>query len=324
MRALVTGITGFAGSHLADYLLSQGVEVWGTIRWRSLSANLAHLTGKLHLVECDLRDSTSVGSLLEQVRPDRIFHLAAQTFVPTSFHAPAETFIANTVSQINLLEAVLRVCPEARTLVSGSSEEYGRVLPEELPVKETNPLRPLSPYAVSKAAQDLLAYQYHQSHGLYIVRTRAFNHEGPRRAEVFALSSFAKQIAEMESGLREPVLLVGNLDSKRDFLDVRDVVRGYWLALELGEPGEVFNIASGHMWRIGDALDHLLALSKVRVEVRQDPARLRPSDVLLMLGDATNFRARTGWTPEIPFEQTLRDLLDDWRAHIGSQAKTSG
>ena len=322
MRVLITGITGFAGSHLADYALSQGAEVWGSIRWRSRTDNLTTLLDRVHLVECDLRDGASVAALVETAVPERIFHLAAQTFVMTSLHAPAETFTTNVVSQIHLLEAARRLSSEARVLIVGSSEEYGRVLPNELPVRETNPLRPLSPYAVSKVAQDLLGYQYHQSYGVHIVRTRAFNHEGPRRAEAFALSSFAKQLAEMESGLREPVLSVGNLEAQRDFLDVRDVVRAYWLALEHGEPGEVYNIASGHMWRIGDALDHLLALSKVRVEVRQDPERLRPSDVLLMLGDATSFRKRTGWAPQIPFEQTLRDLLDDCRAHIGSQART--
>ncbi len=313
MRILITGITGFAGSHLAEHALEQRSEVWGSVRRERHTDNVTALLDRVHLVECDLRDSASVAALVEQAAPERIFHLAAQTFVPTSFGDPAETFIANVVPQIKLLEAARKLCPDARILVVGSSEEYGRVLPEELPVKESNPLRPLSPYAVSKAAQDLLAYQYHQSHGLHIVRTRAFNHEGPRRTEVFALSSFAKQIAEMEAGIRDPVLWVGNLDSKRDFLDVRDVVRAYWLALEHGEPGEVYNIASGHMWRIGDALDLLLSLSKVRVEVRQDPARLRPADTPFMLGDATKFRDLTGWTPKIPFEQTLQDLLDYWR-----------
>ncbi len=316
MRALVTGITGFVGSHLAEYLLSQGVEVWGSYRPQSRTIYVDHIVSQLHLVECDLRNAASVTKMVERGKPERIFHLAAQTFVPASFDHPAESFTTNVVSQINLLEAVLRVCPDARTLVSGSSEEYGRVLPEELPVKETNPLRPLSPYAVSKVAQDLLGYQYHQSHGLHIVRTRAFNHEGPRRAEAFALSSFAKQIAEIELRGHEPTIMVGNLDAKRDFLDVRDVVRAYGLLLELGVPGEVYNVASGRMWRIGDALDHLLTLSKVRVEVRQDPARLRPSDVQLLQGDAHKLHEATSWSPSIPFEDTLHSLLDYWRQEI--------
>jgi GDP-4-dehydro-6-deoxy-D-mannose reductase len=252
MRILITGITGFAGSHLAEYALRQGAEVWGTVRATSASYRIAHLGERVHLVECDLMEREAVERAVAEVMPEWVFHLAAQTFVPASLEDPLGTFATNVFSQVHLLEAVRRWCPGARVHIAGSSEEYGQVLPEELPVRETNPLRPLSPYAVSKVAQDLLGYQYHKTHGLNVVRTRAFNHEGPRHAATFALSNFALQIAEIEAGLREPTLRVGNLEAHRDYLDVRDVVRAYWLALDRGEPGEVYNVASGRAWRIGD------------------------------------------------------------------------
>jgi GDP-4-dehydro-6-deoxy-D-mannose reductase len=203
--------------------------------------------------------------------------------------------------------------------IAGSSEEYGLVLPDEVPIKETNPLRPLSPYAVSKVAQDLLAYQYHQSYGLKTVRTRGFNHTGPRRGDVFVTSNFAKQIASIEAGLQEPVIRVGNLESVRDFTDVRDTVRAYWLAVEKGRPGEVYNIASGREITIRQLLDNLVALSRTQVEVEVDPERLRPSDVEVLIGDASKFHADTGWEPTIPLEQTLEDLLDFWRERVGKR-----
>ena len=319
MRVLITGITGFAGSHLAEYALHQGAEVWGTVRATSQLDRVAHLGERVHLVQCDLMEWEAVARVVKEVAPEWVFHLAAQTYVPASLEDPKGTLATNVFAQVHVLEAVRRWRPDARVHIAGSSEEYGHVLPEELPVRETNPLRPLSPYAVSKVTQDLLGYQYHRTHGLNVVRTRAFNHEGPRHAATFALSSFARQIAEIEAGRREPVLLVGNLEARRDYLDVRDVVRAYWLALERGDPGEVYNVASGRMWRIGDALEHLLGLSRVRVEVRQDPARLRPVDVPYMQGDASKLRERTGWEPAIAFEETLRDLLEYWREQVRGQ-----
>ncbi len=317
MRVLITGITGFAGSHLAELLLAEeGVEVFGTVRWRSRLENVAHLLDRVRLVECDLRDRTSVDEALAAIRPDRIFHLAAQSFVPTSWNAPQETMVTNVIGQINLLEAARQACPRARILVAGSSEEYGLVHPEEVPISETNPLRPLSPYGVSKVAQDLLGYQYARSYGLHIVRTRAFNHTGPRRGHVFLTSNLARQVAEMEAGLREPVLEVGNLEARRDFTDVRDVVRAYRLVLELGAAGEVYNIASGTSWSVAEVIEILRGLSRVPFAVRQDPARLRPSDVPLLVGDASRLRAVTGWEPSVPFERTLSDLLDWWRGRV--------
>lgn len=317
MKVLITGITGFVGSHLAEYCLQKGdVEVFGIMRWRSRTENIDEAKDKLNLLECDLRDASSTRKAIATVQPDYIFHLAAQSFVPTSWHAPAETLMTNILGEVNLFEAIRELKLNPRIQIAGSSEEYGLVHPEEIPVNETNPLRPLSPYAVSKVAQDLLGYQYYKSYGMDIVRTRAFNHEGPRRGEVFVTSNFAKQIAEIEKGLKKPVIEVGNLEAKRDFSDVRDVVRAYWLALEKGEPGEVYNIASGKTYTIQELLDFLLGLSTLNVEIRQDPSRMRPSDVELLLGDASKFKVATGWKPEIPFEKTLEDLLNYWRERI--------
>lgn len=342
MKVLITGITGFAGSHLAEYGLTlDGVEVYGTCRWRSRLDNLQDLArqdklhnlveerietpqalaslarpGAVNLLQCELADAYSVRSLIATVQPERIFHLAAQSFVLTSWNAPVETFQANVIGQINLLEAIRSLGNNPRVHIAGSSEEYGLVHPHEVPMKESNPLRPLSPYAVSKVAQELLAWQYFRSYNLHTVVTRGFNHSGPRRGQVFSTSSFAKQIAEIEKGLRPPIIYVGDLESQRDWTDVRDMVRGYWLALEKGLPGEVYNIGSGVTRRIGDMLHILLALSKNDIQIRQDPARLRPSDVKILWADITKFHQQTGWQPAIPFEQTMRDLLDYWRARV--------
>ncbi len=317
MRVLITGITGFAGSHLADYCLSRGgLEVHGTHRWRSPSQNIEHLTGKVTIHECDLRDASSVVKLIDQVRPERVFHLAAQSFVQASWHQPAETLTTNILGQLNLFEAVRRVGIYPRIQIACSSEEYGLVESDELPIRETTPLRPASPYAVSKVAQDMLAYQYHRSYQLLVVRTRAFNHSGPRRGEVFAESNFAKQIAMAEVGLQEPVVSVGNLTAVRDYTDVRDIVQGYWLALERGEPGEAYNICTGQGHSIQEVLDPLLGFSTVKMAIRQDPARLRPSDVPVLLGDGSRFARQTGWQPQIPFTQMLSDLLNDWRVRV--------
>ena len=314
-RVLVTGVTGFAGSHLVDYMLTRSdCQIFGIQRWRSRTENIEHFADRITLLECDLRDATSTYDTVARVRPDWIFHLAAQSFVPTSWIAPTESLTTNVLAQVNLFEAVRRLSLKCRIQLACSSEEYGMVYPNEVPIKETNPLRPLSPYAVSKVAQDMLGYQYWMSWKVDSVRTRGFNHEGPRRGPVFVASDFAKQIADIERGRRAPQLSVGNLDSIRDFTDVRDMVKAYWLALEKCEPGEVYNIASGKALSIQSVVDMLLSMSRVKIEVRQDPSRLRPSDVPLLLGDHTKFTKATGWEPTIPFEQTLRDMLEYWRA----------
>lgn len=317
MKVLITGITGFAGSHLAEFLLTKGgIQVYGIDRWRSKRENIEHLLDRIHLIEADIRDATSITAVVRKIRPHKIFHLAAQSFVPTSWHAPQETLTTNIVGQLNIFEAVREVKINPWIQIACSSEEYGLVLKNELPIKETNPLRPLSPYAVSKVGQDLLGWQYFRSYGLRIIRTRGFNHTGPRRGEVFMTSSFAKQIAEIEAGKRKPVIYVGNLTAQRDFTDVRDMVRGYWLATEKCRPGEVYNICTGKAFSAKEVLDILLSLSDVNVKIKRDPKRMRPSDVQILRGDSAKFRKATGWKPEIPFRKTLEDLLSYWRDKI--------
>lgn len=320
VRVLITGITGFAGSHLADYILAEhpDVEVYGILRWRSRRENIQHIEDRIHLIECDLRDFVSTKDVLEQVRPEKIFHLAAQSFVPTSWNAPAESLTTNVLGQLNIFEACRSIGINPWIQLACSSEEYGMVYPNEVPIKETNPLRPLSPYAVSKVGQDFLGYQYAQSYKMNIVRTRGFNHTGPRRGDVFVDSNFACQIVRIEKGLAEPVIYVGNLEAVRDFTDVRDMVRAYWLSTEKCEPGEVYNICTGNAIVIRDLLDKLLEMSKTKVEVRTDPKRLRPSDVLILQGDYSKFHAATGWAPRYKLEDTLRDLLEYWRQRINS------
>jgi GDP-4-dehydro-6-deoxy-D-mannose reductase len=260
--------------------------------------------------------------LLETSQPDYVIHLAAQSFVGVSWHAPAETLTTNILAQINVLEAIRGLKMSPRFLAVGSSEEYGLVHDEELPIRETNPLRPLSPYAVSKVTQDMMAFQYFKSYGLPIIRTRAFNHEGPRRGDVFVTSNFARQVAEIEAGLREPIVYVGDLTPRRDYSDVRDIVRGYWLLLERGEPGEVYNLCSGKSWQIQQVLDFLLGLSTVKgITVKTDPARLRPSDVMVLEGNPAKIHKATGWKVEIPFERTLTELVDYWRQRIRASTR---
>lgn len=317
MKILITGISGFAGSHLADYFLNEEKhEVFGTIKWRSNRENICHIEHRLELLECDIKDAFAMKTILAESKPDQIFHLAAQSYVPFSWRTPQETIQTNIIGEVNLFEAVRELKLDPMIHIAGSSEEYGLVHPDELPITEGNPLRPLSPYAVSKVAQDLLGYQYFKSYGLKIVRTRAFNHTGPRRGEVFVTSNFAKQLIEIELGKRKPVLYVGNLDAVRDFSDVRDVVRGYALALQKGTPGEVYNIASGKGITIKGLLDKLIELTKADVKIEKDPARLRPSDVELLTGSPEKFQKATGWNQEIPFDQTLKDLMDFWRGII--------
>jgi GDP-4-dehydro-6-deoxy-D-mannose reductase len=319
LRVLITGITGFAGSHLAEYVLTHhpGTEVFGTQRWRSRTENIRDIESRIQLLECDLRDQSSVTGLIDRVRPDRIFHLAAQSFVPSSWNAPAESLTTNILGQLNLFEAIRAAGIDPWIQIACSSEEYGLVHKDELPIKETNPLRPLSPYAVSKVGQDYLGYQYYKSFGTRVVRTRGFNHDGPRRGDVFVSSNFAKQLAAIEKGRKPPVIQVGNLEARRDFTDVRDMVRAYWLALDGGcEPGEAYNICTGKDYSIQEVLDELIRMSGLEVEVREDPERLRPSDVPVLLGDNSKFRKATGWEPSIAYERTLRDMLDYWRAEL--------
>ena len=344
MRVLITGITGMAGSFLAEYLADHhpDVEVFGTFRWRSKLDNLQDLRnrgklnvldegqritdeaslrrfvkpGQVTVIDCELQDGSAVRGVIRAVRPEKVFHLAAQSFVPTSWTAPAATLTNNIVSQVNLFEAIREARLDPVIHVAGSSEEYGLVYPDEAPISESNPLRPLSPYAVSKVAQETLAIQYFRSYGLRCVVTRGFNHTGPRRGQVFATSSFAKQIAEIEAGLLKPIIEVGDLESRRDWTDTRDMVRAYWLAAERGEPGEVYNTGRGTCISIGHMLNVLLSHSHVDIAREQDPSRMRPSDVRLLWANVDKFKKATDWEPMIVFDQTMADLLDYWRERV--------
>lgn len=312
MRALITGISGFVGSHLAEYLLEHtDWQVAGTVY--GPEDNIEHLRDRLELYPAELSELETVTSVIERAKPDYIFHLAAQPLVSLSRRDPWATLANNIRLQLNILEAVARLGSTTRILVVGSSEEYGLVQPDELPIKETNPLRPTSPYAVSKVAQDMLGLQYHLSHKLFTVRVRPFNHIGPRQRLGFVAPDFARQIAEAEAGLQGPVMQVGNLEPQRDFSDVRDVVRGYHLLITQGEPGEVYNLGSEQARSVRELLERLMAMSKVPITIEQDPERLRPTDVPVMVSDSTKLREQTGWRPRISFEQSLQDVLDYWR-----------
>ena len=311
MKILITGITGMVGSHLAEYVLHNhpSVEVHGLIRWRSPLDNIRDVQSNLVLHLAELRDLNSLVVLLREVKPDWIFHLAAQSYVTSSFAAPADTIHTNVIGTANLLDAICLAAIDPKVHICSSSEVYGQVLPDEIPIRETNPFRPASPYAVSKVGEDMIALQYFLSYGSRTVRTRMFTHTGPRRGDVFAESAFAKQIAEIEAGLRPNPVKVGNLDSVRTFADVRDAVRAYWLLLEKCPPGEVYNIGGNRTMTIGEMLEILKSMARCKIEHEVDPTLLRPSDVTLQIPDTSKFRAVTGWEPEIPVETTLRDLL---------------
>ncbi|MGC8960708.1 MAG: GDP-mannose 4,6-dehydratase [Chloroflexia bacterium] len=314
--ALITGIAGFSGSHLAEYLLRNGFAVAGLELPGASTRNLAPVLDDVHLYRADLREEEAVRRILAEVRPAQVYHLAALLCPPAGEEWRA-LFDVNVYGTIHLLEAVRAECPDARVLVAGSAAQYGLVPERENPICEETPFRPVTPYGVSKVAQEMVAYQYGAS-GLHVVRVRTFNLLGPRQGPHLVGSALAQQIAAIEAGRQEPVIRVGALDTQRDFLDVRDAVRAYVLALEHGEPGAVFNVCSGQSRSIAELLEDLLALSKVRgIAVQQDPARLQPADVPLQVGDFSRLRERTGWRPEIPFEQSLRDLLQAWRAQIG-------
>ncbi len=318
MTVLITGIAGFVGGHLVDLLRAEQPEegIAGVVRPGTSTPD--HLRDGVRLLEADLEDAAAVESAVAAVRPESIIHLAGQSSVHESWANPAATLRTNVIGLLNVFEAVRRRRLEPRVLVVGSAEEYGAVEPETPPLTEDAPLRPLSPYAVSKVAQGYLALQYALSRDLAVVRTRTFPHTGPGRGEAFAESSFARQIAEVEAGRRRPVLAVGNLDAVRDFTDVRDVVRAYWSLLERGVPGEVYNVCSGQGRSIGDVLRGLLEIAGAQVDLQVDRERLRPSDLPSLVGDPRKLREATGWEPRIPLERTLRDLLDDWRDRLGA------
>lgn len=316
MKALITGGTGFAGSFLAEYLSLKGfdVAVTGLEKGPDLTAFSAASSFRFFAV--DVCDEQAVFSVIRAFRPERLYHLAAQSNVPYSFRCPKHTFEVNVFGTINVLEAVAKLAPNCRVLVTCSAEEYGLVDPSQNPINEMHPLRPSNPYAVSKVAQDMVSFQYHITNKLYVVRVRAFNHIGPRQSPSFVVSSFAKQVAEIEVGKRKPILKVGNLDAQRDFTDVRDVVKAYSSALESLPPGSVANVCSGRAIRIAEVLRILLSKTTATIRVEKDPALLRPLDAPVIIGDPSYIRKTTGWVPTIDIEQSIADTLDYWRTKV--------
>lgn len=320
MRALITGAGGFVGGHLGNHLLAHtDWELLGTVYPEPVQDPQPR--ERLRLVHADLREAQHVAGLVAWFEPDVVFHLAAQSSVSSSFSDPWYTLENNIRGELNLLEAVRRAERPTRVLVIGSNEEYGQPRPEELPLTEESPLRPASPYAVSKVAQDFLGLQYYLSYGVEVIRLRPFNHTGPGQSPRFVVPAFASQIARIEAGLQEPVVRVGNLEVARDFTDVRDIVRAYHLAAVEAEPGEVYNLASGRPRSVRALLETLLSFSGVEIRVGVDPSLYRPADVPVVYGSAQKFRRRTGWEPQIPLEQTLRDTLEYWRGQANSQTR---
>ncbi|GAB6054618.1 GDP-mannose 4,6-dehydratase [Magnetospira thiophila] len=318
MRILITGITGMVGSHLADYVLSHhpDVEIHGLLRWRSPRDNIAHCLDRLTLHEGDLRDLGSLIRIMQAVKPDRVFHLGAQSYVPVSFTAPADTLETNVIGTVNLLESIRITGLDPRIHICSSSEVYGQVREDELPIRETNPLRPASPYAVSKVGEDMLGQQYFMSYGMKTLRTRMFTHTGPRRGDVFMESTFALQVARIEAGLQDNPVRVGNLDSVRTIADVRDAVRAYWLLLEHGTPGEAYNIGGEETMTVGEVLDYFKSLARCEIRHEIDPTRLRPSDVTLQIPDISKFKAATGWKLTISARDCLASLLEYHRHRL--------
>ncbi len=320
MKVLITGAFGFVGGHLVEFLRREHpeAELFGLTRPHGSAG--AGLASGIRALEADLNDPAALEPVLDVVAPDRVVHLAGQSSVHLSWLDPGGTLRTNVLGLVHLVDALRQRALRPAILVVGSAEEYGAVAPADLPLREDAPLLPASPYAVSKAAQGLLAAEYARGLGFPLVRTRTFHHTGPGRGEAFAESSFARQIAEIEAGLREPVLLVGNLEAVRDYTDVRDVVRAYWALLDqapaAAAAGGVFNVCSGRGRRIRELLDTLLAHAGVDLEIRVDKERLRPSDVPAQVGDPSRLEALTGWEPRIPLDKSLQDLLEDWRVRV--------
>jgi GDP-4-dehydro-6-deoxy-D-mannose reductase len=317
MRLLVTGATGFVGTHLLEFLrrAEPSVELYALVR---RGVERAALPKDVTTLEADIEHAASVDAAFERCEPDAIVHLAAQSSVHQSWLDPEGTLKTNLLGTLHLLEALRQRRLRSRVLLVGSADEYGAVLPGELPLREEHPLRPASPYAVSKVAQGFLGLQYALSSGIDVVRTRTFPHTGPGRGEIFAESSFAKQLVAIERGRRPAVLEVGNLDPVRDFTDVRDVVRAYWALVRRGAPGEVYNVCSGRGISMREVVSKLRACTRVEVEVEVDPNRLRPADIPALVGEPRRLREATGWTPEIPFDRTLQDLLEHWRGRAAA------
>jgi len=323
MKVLITGITGFVGSHMADYLLKNvpDVKIFGMRRWRSRFENVSHLyqLDNVTFLEGDLSDRSSISKILYEVKPDVVYHFAAQSFPESSFKTPVSTLNTNVIGTTNLLEE-LRLAQErimlSPVIVSvSSSEVYGNPKPDEVPIKETNPIRAANPYSISKVGHDLMSQYYYEAFDLKMIITRMFSHEGSRRGKIFALSSFAYQVVQNEKGLGDYTIKHGNLDSVRTYNHIDDAVHAYWLAVDKCDYGEVYNIGGDYTCTVGDALDMLISKSTVKDKLKKvlDPDRVRPTDITLQIPDSTKFREKTGWKPTKGLEEICDDLLDYWR-----------
>lgn len=320
-KVLITGITGFVGSHLAELALAKKVEVHGFKRYHlSNMKNVLSFEKQVIWQDCDMTDPKSVNQAVAKTKPDAIFHMASQSFVSPSWAHPSLYMQANYNMTVNLFEACMTCGINPRIHIPGSGEEHGEIFESELPIQPSTILRPVNPYAVSKIAQDLIAYVYFRSYGLNVIRTRAFNHEGPRRDKVFGISWYAYQVARIERGLQEKVINVGHLDDRRNFTHVKDMVNGYWLAVEKCEPGKLYLIGSEHESQIHtfrQSLERLIEMSKVKgLTYQTDPQYVRPTQVPRLICDPSEFIAQTGWEPKIGFEQILTDTLNYWRDQL--------
>jgi len=312
MRALITGIDGFIGSYLAECLLAKGIDVHGIIANLTQIENIAHLIDKITPSKCDVRNQITVKKVIRKSAPDFIFHLAAQSRPDISWRDPWRTMEVNVMGTLNVFESVRQLGLDPKMLVACSSSEYGFLREDEGPIKENNQLLPLSPYAVSKVTQDLLAYQYFQNYNLKTIRVRIFGTIGPRKIGD-ACSDFARQIAEIERGKKEPIVHVGNLEARRDLTDVRDMVEAFWLLVRKGKFGDVYNACSSRVYKISDILNKFLELSEVDIKVKVDSKKLRPSDEPIIVGDNSKIRKESGWRPKISIDKTLEDILSYWR-----------
>lgn len=318
-NVLITGITGFVGSHLADFLINNtNYKIFGLKRPNARFRNIHHILDKIALIDGDLIDETSLIKLLKVSKPDYIYHLGALSWVTPSWDMPSAYMQTNAIGTINLFEAMRCVNCKAKVLVSCTPEEYGDVPKEKMPITEETKLAPVNPYAASKVAQDAICQVYFASYGFKIIRTRAFNHEGTRRDIHGANASFAYQIARIERGLQEPIVKVGNLEATRNFTDVRDLVKAYYLAMEKCVPGDLYLIGSQQIYTMKECLDTLISLSPMKNKIKHEvkPERVRPTELRTFIGKFDKFEKLTGWKPKIPFKETMKSVLDYWREFI--------
>jgi len=318
---LITGITGFVGSHLADLALKKNCKVYGLKRWNlSRLRNVRHIMDKIEWIDCDITDPVSVKKAIVKSRPDKIFHLAAESFVSPSWDHPTHYMDVNYKGTVNIFEAVRELNLKSKILIPGSGEEYGEIFENELPITEKTLLRPVNPYAVTKIAQDLISYVYFRTYDLNIVRVRAFNHEGPRRDNVFGIPWYAYQIARIEQGLQEPTILTGHIEDRRNFTHVRDMVEAYWLAIDQCPPGELHLIGSDESQKIysyREIIEILIKKSTIdKIEIKQDDKYVRPTAVPRLIGDTTKFNKLTNWSPKLDIDEILDDTLDYWRNFV--------